>query len=251
MQKELQKIITKAISVLKEKFNNHDLVRVDVETEKNIIQILKKLRVPARIFSEEYGRLDLVDNPKITIFLDPLDGSGNFIKGIPLFCVSAAYLNQKVLERINLEEIKYAVVTSSVGFSWEAKRGFGTIFNNKKIDPTIDFKKIKLESAFYRFYGPQSSLLNPKNFRLLGSSAFELGLVANGVFDTFIDLDGLKLIDLIPLYLILKEAGCIITDKKGQPLKELRLDFTTKIPLVITKNQKLHKEIIKKLKGEK
>jgi len=87
-----------------------------------------------------------------------------------------------------------------------------------------------------------------KHLRHLGANALELCYVADGTADAFVDIRGkLRVTDMAAAYLILKEAGAIITTLEGKTLNS-RLSPQQRVSFVASGNLTLHKKILNLLK---
>lgn len=222
--------VTKAAAqfISKEKLNfhssdiqyksKHDLVSyVDIETEKMLIDQLKKLVPPAHIIGEETEK-DF-EKKGFTWIIDPLDGTTNFIHGIPFFCISIAlYENDKpligVIHEINQDEIFYAFEGSDQAF-----------LNGKPIAVTDnkDFSNaffatgfpVRDSSDLHGYVNVMNDvILKTRGIRRLGSAAADLAYVACGRFDAFYELN-LSPWDVAAGAFIVEKAGGTVTDFDG------------------------------------
>jgi myo-inositol-1(or 4)-monophosphatase len=75
--------------------------------------------------------------------------------------------------------------------------------------------------------------------------------VADGTIDAFIDIRGkLRTTDMAAAWLIIREAGAIMTTPEGKPLRA-KLDPTKKVQFIASANQEIHKRIIGLIRPEK
>lgn len=200
-KENIKNIAQKAIAYLEEIKYVVDVNNIDSTVEKFIFDEIKSVTSDVKIVSEEYGNLILGD-PKQTIVIDPIDGSGNLIRGIPIYAVSIALCNQ-CLDSVSLQNIEYSVVVSTFGV-------YEAAVNDAKVSQQLG--KISVSEALIR-------CSRKKRYRLLGASSVELCLLAMGSIDGFIEINGLKSVDLIPVLLILEKNGCYFCDKNGNDLK--------------------------------
>lgn len=194
-----------------------DLVSyVDVTAEKKIVQGLKALLPEAGFLTEE----KTVDESgaALTWIIDPLDGTTNFIHGIPVFAVSIALHQQDglligVVYEVNLDECFYA---------W--KNG-GAYLNEKKINvtETNSLSNALCATGFPyknfpdldRYFSTLKFLFqNSHGIRRLGSAAVDLVYVACGRLDAFYEYN-LNPWDVAGGALIVQEAGGRVTDFSG------------------------------------
>ena len=196
----------------------HNLVTyVDKESERRIISALTPLVKEAGFIAEEQS--DLPKGDKYNWIIDPLDGTTNYIHGIPLFSISIALMENEelllgVVYEINLEECFYA---------W---RGGGAFLNGKpiRVSKTTELNDSLIATGFpyynYSLLDPYLALFRDlmqtsRGIRRLGSAAVDLAYVACGRFELFYEY-GLQSWDVAAGALIVKEAGGMVTDfKKG------------------------------------
>ena len=195
----------------------HDLVSyVDKESEKRIIAELQKL-LPESGFIAEEGTND-TRGERFNWVIDPLDGTTNFIRGVPVYCVSIGLLDGDEL----VVGVVYEVGRDECFYSW--KNG-GAYLNGEKITvsdrsdihdallatgfPYSDFSRIEEYIEFLRW-----AMKNARGVRRLGSAAADLAYVACGRFDAFWEYD-LKPWDVAAGALLVKEAGGMVSDYSG------------------------------------
>ncbi|WP_405294249.1 bifunctional NADP phosphatase/NAD kinase [Methanobrevibacter sp.] len=241
---------------------------IDHVVEEKIVNILKNANVLSYLVSEEIGELklgkgtkrsitltqelrrtDLSDEetPKFIFLIDPVDGTSNAIKEIPAYAISIAVaeVNQGRLATINDVELGF-VYNLANGNYFEAEKGKGCKLNNENVKPSDNVKINNMTLGGFTKSGTSeaSKLVDrARRMRVLGSVVLELSYVASGRYDAFLDLRGSRIIDIAAGKLILDEAGCIITDKYGQPLNNV-LSIYEKTIVVAANNKVMHKQII-------
>ncbi|MDX9918418.1 MAG: inositol monophosphatase family protein [Paludibacter sp.] len=195
----------------------HDLVSyVDKESEKRIIAELQKL-LPESGFIAEEGTND-TRGERFNWVIDPLDGTTNFIQGVPIYCVSIGLLDGDEL----VVGVVYEVGRDECFYAW--KDG-GAFLNGEKISvsdrrdihdallatgfPYSDFSRIEEYIEFLKW-----AMKNARGVRRLGSAAADLAYVACGRFDAFWEYD-LKPWDVAAGALLVKEAGGMVSDYSG------------------------------------
>lgn len=197
---------------------NNLVTEVDNHSEKRIIEIIKEHFPDHSIISEEVGEL-IQDSPYQWI-IDPIDGTVNFAHGIPLCCVS---IGLKFGDDLLLGTV-YNPMMNELFF---AEKGKGAYLNDRKISVSqkTDFRKACLVTGFpYKW--PNSTehpirvferfILEGLPVRRLGSAAIDLCWVACGRFDGFWEYN-LSSWDVAAGYLIVQEAGGVITNFDGEP----------------------------------
>ncbi len=189
-----------------------DLVtEVDKKSEAYLIDEITKYFPSHTILAEESGRLENVS--EYCWIIDPLDGTNNFVQGLPIFCVSIAlqYQRETVLGVVYapyLQELFYAT-----------KNG-GAFLNNKKLQVAnkqylqdcvicTGFPYNKGSSKDNNLDNVNRILPKVRGFRRLGAAAYDLSLVAAGILDGFWE-PNLNLWDIAAGQLLIKQAGGII-----------------------------------------
>ena len=196
----------------------HDLVSyVDKESE---IQIIAKLSdiLPESGFIAEEGT-STKQGERYNWVIDPLDGTTNFIQGVPVYAVSIGLLDHDEL----VLGVVYEVGRDECFYAW---KGGGSFLNGIPIHvsdrkdiqdsllatgfPYNDFSKMESYIEFLKW-----TMKNARGVRRLGSAATDLAYVACGRFDAFWEYD-LKPWDVAAGSIIVKEAGGKVTDYKGE-----------------------------------
>ncbi|PLX24444.1 hypothetical protein C0580_05155 [Candidatus Parcubacteria bacterium] len=191
--------------------------KADTESEKAILDILKAAYPDYNIFSEEDGKTD--KGSEYTFVIDPLDGSNNFVTGIPNFSVSIALMKGDDVE----VGVIYQPMIDRVYF---AQKGKGAFLNNKKISVSdeTDFHKVSLSyTASYGHpteeYGDMMKALEvsePKRVFYNWSVAMDFCYIASGSMEGIIN-NGCEIYDYLAGKLIAQEAGAVIFDFSGEP----------------------------------
>jgi myo-inositol-1(or 4)-monophosphatase len=196
----------------------------DKRTEKIIIEELQKAHPEYGIITEESGIINKT-NTRNRWIIDPIDGTMNFLNGIPQFAISIGYEEES--------EIKCGVIFNPImNEMFCAEKGNGAYLNNSRIRVS-KIKKIK--NALLVTGGPkQTSKIKDKifseyinvcnnvsNVRKFGSAALDMAYVACGRFDGYWQRE-LNYWDIAAGIIILKEAGGFVEffeKDKNLPLK--------------------------------
>ena len=189
---------------------------VDKESEKRIIEVLQHL-IPESGFIAEEGTSNK-KGERFNWVIDPLDGTTNFIQGVPIYCVSIGLLEGNEL----VVGVVYEVGRDECFYAW--KNG-GAYLNGEPIHvstrddihdtllatgfPYNDFSKMDDYMKFLEW-----AMKNARGVRRLGSAAADMAYVACGRFDAFWEYD-LKPWDVAAGTVIVKEAGGTVTDYNG------------------------------------
>ena len=210
----------------------------DKRTEKTLIEELQKAHPDYGIITEETGIINK-SNIKNRWIIDPIDGTMNFLNGIPQFAISIAY------EKDN--EIICGVIFNPItNEMFCAEKGNGAYLNNSRI--RVSNKK-KLKDALLVTGGPKGASKiknkiyseyinvsnNVSNVRKFGSAALDMAYVACGRFDGYWQRE-LNYWDIAAGVIILREAGGFIDffeDDINYPLKKN----------VLASNSNIHQEL--------
>lgn len=210
---------------VEEKGIDGPVTRLDRYLEELAIETLKKSYKRHSFLGEEFGMQEGVGNDADWCWIiDPLDGTLNFIQGIPHFCISIAVQHKGITQH----GVIYDPVREEL---FSASRGQGAMLNQRRIRVTqkdsLDNTTLAVGHAYRALrhgevvsYAEQhfASLLAVtqagSQFRRSGSAALDLAYVANGRVDGFFEL-GLKPWDIAAGDIIVREAGGIVTDARG------------------------------------
>ena len=197
----------------------------DKRTEKILIEELQKAHPEYGIITEETGIINK-SNDKNRWIIDPIDGTFNFMNGVPQFAISVGYEEEN--------EIKCGVVFNPItNEMFCAEKGNGAYLNNSRIRVS---SKNKIKDALLVTGGPKVSSKikekifseyinvsnNVSNIRKFGSAALDVAYVACGRFDGYWQRE-LNYWDIAAGIIIIKEAGGFIEffeEDKNTPLKK-------------------------------
>lgn len=185
----------------------------DLAAEKAIIEILTN-ESDYEILSEESGTLNKNSGPKWVI--DPLDGTNNFARSLPLFAVSVGLMDGN-------ESLVGVVIDVVHQKEYYAVKGGGAFCNGERIvHPKFDTDYIPMlflnhgypEVDRAKFKELSKRLASNFNILKLGTTALELCYIASGSVDGFV-CSGDELWDFAAGIVIAQEAGCVFTDWQG------------------------------------
>ena len=211
----------------------------DKRTEKIIIEELQKAHPDYGIITEETGIINKTNKDNRWI-IDPIDGTMNFLNGIPQFAISIGYEEKN--------EIKCGVIFDPIkNEMFYAEKGNGAFLNNSRIRVS---KKKKIKDALLVTGGPKhSSKIKEKIFtefievsknvlspiRKFGSAALDISYVACGRFDGYWQRE-LNYWDIAAGIIIVKEAGGFVDffeEDTNLPLKKN----------ILASNSNIHEEL--------
>jgi myo-inositol-1(or 4)-monophosphatase len=222
----------------------NDLVtEADHASEKAIFKVIQQNHPDHFILSEETGSMPTQSNIKWII--DPIDGTINFANGIPICCVSIGVEE-------NGEMIMGAVYNPFMNELFFAEKGKGAFLNDQpiKVSSKNDLLTSCLVTGFpYQYLDTENGPLQifekliRKSIpvRRLGSAALDLCWTAAGRFDGFYE-HKLQAWDSAAGYLIVQEAGGVVTDLKGEKYNPYQ-------PGIIASNGLIHDQLLNLLKG--
>ncbi len=181
----------------------------DKRTEKILINELQKAHPEYGIVTEEFGVINK-SNIKNRWIIDPIDGTMNFLNGVPQFAISIGYEE-------NGEIICGVIFNPIMNEMFCAEKGNGAYLNNSRI--RVSNKK-KIKDALLVTGGPKGASKikdkifseyinvsnNVSNVRKFGSAALDMAYVACGRFDGYWQRE-LNYWDIAAGIIILKEAG--------------------------------------------
>jgi len=203
------------------------VTNTDIKVEKIIIEELKKARPNFSILSEESGEENNNDN-KNTWIIDPIDGTVNFLHGIPHFAISIALRSDdEIISGLIFDPIKNEM--------FFAEKNNGAFFNNHRIRVS---KKNNINDCLF---ATNDKIINELNFpnRKSGCAALDMAYVAAGRYDGYFQKN-LNLWDIAAGIVLIKEAGGVIN--------EIDLDNTNNIKVIATSsniNAKFKEKLIK------
>ena len=190
------------------------VTNADLKAEKIILEELKKARPNYSIISEERGIEENKDKNN-TWIIDPIDGTVNFLHGIPHFAISIALKsNNEIISGLIFDPIKDEI--------FFAEKNNGAFFNNQRIRVS---KKNELNECLFATGGLIKNHPNLQ-FRKSGSASLDMAYVAAGRYDGYFQKD-LSLWDIAAGIIILKEAGGLINEIDLSLTKNLEVIAST------------------------
>ena len=166
----------------------------DKKVEKIIIEELTKSRKKFSIIGEEIGEVKNPDKENFWI-IDPIDGTTNFLHGIPHFAISIALKKkEEIISGLIFDPIKNEM--------FYAEKNNGAYFNNKRIRVS---KKKNIDECLFATGGKDKTEYN-LNVRKSGSAALDMAYVGTGRYDGYFQKN-LNIWDIAAGIIIVKEAG--------------------------------------------
>ncbi|WP_309603055.1 inositol monophosphatase family protein [Sphingomonas sp.] len=221
----------------------------DKRAETTLIEELRNARPDWAILSEEVGEIE-GDPTKPRWVIDPLDGTSNFLHGIPHFAISIAVEDRKPNGTTEISHgLVYQPLTDE---SFWAEKGRGAWLHDRRLRvsgrkyldealigtglPHFGRGDVPAWSRIYGAIGPEVS-----GIRRNGAASLDLAWVAAGRFDGFWE-DDLDIWDSAAGVLLVKEAGGFVSDYRGQDRMFDRREY-------LAANSELHSKLHKLLAG--
>tara|TARA_X000000950_G_scaffold67355_1_gene83172 strand:+ start:264 stop:1004 length:741 start_codon:yes stop_codon:yes gene_type:complete len=186
------------------------VTNADLKAEKIIIEELEKARPNFSFISEERGIKKNKDH-KNTWIIDPIDGTVNFLHGIPHFAISLALRsNGEIISGLIYDPIKDEM--------FFAEKNNGTFFNNHRVRVST---KNNIDECLFAIGGKLKK--EPDfSYRRSGCAALDLAYVSIGRYDGYFQKN-LNLWDIAAGIILIKEAGGIINNLRLDNLKNINV----------------------------
>ena len=241
--KELSKLFNRKINTqykTKKDFQIDPVTKLDIRSEKIIRKKIFKYFPDHNIIGEECE--DKVTESQYTWVIDPIDGTKSMIMGLPTWSnLIGLYKNGKcILSWANFPELnKYYIAYDNKSF----------VFQNKKLkriqtNKNVTFKNAKLTINTLHSLRRKKVIKYIMSFKgffkVTGVDAYNFCSIAEGRFDILIE-SGLKIVDILPVLLIVQNSGAIITDWQGK-------NNFSKGQVLVSPNKKIHNYFLKILK---
>ena len=175
------------------------VTKTDKKVEKILIEELEKSKKNFSFITEETGIINNSNTDNYWI-IDPIDGTTNFLHGIPHFAISIALKsNDEIISGLIFDPIKNEM--------FYAEKNAGSFFNNRRVRVS---KKVELEDCLFAT-NHEGTMLSKLNLRYTGCAALDLAYVASGRFDGYFH-NKINIWDIAAGVLIVKEAGGKVND---------------------------------------
>ena len=172
------------------------VTKTDKRVEKILIEELTKSKKNYSFITEETGKI-LNENKDIFWIIDPIDGTTNFLHGIPHFAISLALKKEdKIIIGLIFDPIKNEI--------FYAEKDSGSYFNNNRIRVS---NKSNIENCLFASNNDGVKFIHPElNMRNTGCAALDLAYVGCGRLDGYFH-NKINLWDIAAGILIIEEAG--------------------------------------------
>ena len=178
---------------------NDFVTKTDKHVEKILIEELSKTKKNYSFLTEETGIINNKDKENIWI-IDPIDGTNNFLHGIPHFAISIALKSKEEL----VSALIFDPIKDEMFF---AEKDKGAFLNNQRLRVS---KKNSLDDCLFAS-NHEGLKFSDLNMRCSGSAALDLAYVASGRLDGYFQ-NTINLWDIAAGILLVQEAGGLVND---------------------------------------
>ncbi|HUT80178.1 MAG TPA: inositol monophosphatase family protein [Candidatus Bathyarchaeia archaeon] len=267
---KLDKII---VNVYKENLNNQEAFSktdfsnaaghksrvIDLIMEDTIINFFKNNKFPCIIETEERGKISLSNNPKYVVITDPLDGTTNFSRRIPLtsYGIAIAKLENELTQAKFSDIVVAAVRSFHTDEFYFASKHEGATCNNEKINPS---EVNLLNRSLISFdldgsYKQKEDLIEKimlilrkcRGTRRFGANLIDMVYVGAGKIEVMIDIrDTLSAVHTPSLF-ISKESGAVLRTIKNEEFN-IELEANQKMSFILCNNEQISRQIFETIR---
>ncbi len=218
------------------KSNQTEVTEADRETEAAISALILAERPDHGLFGEEHGLVGETASPWRWV-IDPIDGTSNFVRGIPVWASLIA------LTHAEHGPVVGVVSAPAMGMRWWAARGLGAFADGRpcRVSDVARIDRAQVSVTFAKGWDEHGLThelvhLQQRAYRARGFGDFwQHMLVAEGAIDLAVDAVGVAPYDLAAVMVVVEEAGGTFTDRHGTR--------TFEQDTAISSNGHLHHEI--------
>lgn len=202
------------------------VTEVDLACEQFLKKELSVLIPGSGFLAEESG---VLQGNEYTWVIDPIDGTRNFERGLPYFCISVALMHQEQV----VAAVTYAPALQDIFY---AQHGYGAWHNDKKLSlqdkkweevailAVVSGEAMRKENDLNVIRSSCQSLTKTVGFRVNGAAALDLAYVAAGMFDVVL-FDNLQWWDAAAGVLLVGEAGGSVSQSDGVQIDQKSKSF--------------------------
>jgi myo-inositol-1(or 4)-monophosphatase len=204
---------------------------LDRVAEEAVLAELAASGLALTAISEEAGIVELGGGGPPYVVIDPVDGSLNAKRRLPLHALSMAFATGQ-----SIDDVHFGYVFDlSTGEEWWAERGGGAFVDNRRLGPLEHREALELvgiETARPELIGrhaQQIAALAADRIRILGSVALSMCFVADARLDGMVSLRAVRSVDVAAAQLIVREAGGVVAFPEGGDNPGLSLDLRYRV----------------------
>ena len=211
---------------------------VDQVAEDVVIEVLAGSGRPMRLVSEEIGERQLGGPGGPVVVVDPIDGSLNAKRGLPVFATSIALAEGPAMGDVTLGVIR----DHGTGEEWIAERGRGARVDGRLLTPldhdATALDLLLVEGSYPSKVGPAAAALDGRvgRFRALGSLALSLCHAGAGRCDAMVGLGPGRSVDVAAAQLVAREAGVLVGLPRVADLAATPLDLDARFHVVAARD---------------
>jgi len=223
---------------------------LDIKAEEKIIEVLQSSGFYFDILTEEKGYIKSPKNPEYLAIVDPIDGSTNLKRGIPLVSTGIALVPYQ--QRMTSDDIEISMITSVfTNETYIGIKGEGVTRNGKRVNiakPTHVEKAIisyNTRSSFTREFSERTLRIirSIHDLRRTASPLLDLCWTAAGSLDATVDLrNTLPIFHLSGTHMVTEAGGCVINATGNHFCSTL--DSNQIMSFVAASNEKLARQIL-------
>lgn len=224
---------------------------LDQSAEDEIIGVLEESDTVYSILTEEQGIIKPDKTPEYLAIIDPIDGSANLERGIPLCCVGISVVPYS--NNMMTDDVEISIIDSFfTNETYIAINGKGATLNGKAIHPILEREDGQViisydtKKPLSGDFGRQSlqALKSVYDMRRTGSNLLDLCWTASGSLDAMIDLrDILPIVHVSGTHMVL-EAGGYVLDSKGTRFCQ-SFDINKRMSFIAARDESLSRFLLK------
>ncbi len=237
--------------IAKQKFGDTTR-RIDIIAEDYILEMIKNTNIPSLVVTEERGIISIGDKPELIYVIDPLDGSTNYIIGVPWSAVSIGVSFFKKDARLS-DIVAGAVAPIVPGFYvYSFARGEGAFYGGSRI--TVDERNFIGRNILLGYFESREGAKVFKSFmeqaenvkvRSLGCASLEIVYTAIGRAELFMDIRGwLRNVDVAAALGIARELNAYIGDSKGMDISSTIMDVVMVGDVIVARTRNMYEKAL-------
>ncbi len=226
--------------------------RIDIIAEDYVLDMIRNTGIPSLVITEERGIVLIGDKPELIYVIDPLDGSTNYIIGVPWSAVSIAvafFKNNASLSDI----VAGAVAPITPGFHvYSFARGEGVFYGGSRI--TVDERSFVGRNVLLGYFESREGAKVFKVFmeqtenvkvRSLGCASLEIVYTAIGRAELFMDIRGwLRNVDVAAALGIARELNAYIGDSKGFDINSTIMEVVMVGDVIVARTRDMYEKAL-------
>jgi len=227
-------------------------IRADRDLEELVAGELRRAKIPCILVTEEAGLIEISREPEWKFVLDPLDGSENYKRGVPIYCLGLCYA--PITGRFP-DILESYIIELNTGDEFYARKGGGAYRNGKRARPSraSDMRgaiiSIDLHNEImHNEISPRATLalLECTDHRRFGPDLLDMCYTACGGVDGFVH--GCRTLSAVHASgVALMDEDCTVTETDGKPIAA-KLEVDEPMGVVAAGTKKLHAQLLAALR---